>query len=217
MKRTIAIRGAGVATGGVARTRGVPYRLSTDDEARSLKRRVAGSRSARLRIHPVERVRSREARGTWKRRIDGREVDQLRSASRFEQIDWDDLIEDRAVQTSRYRWTERFEQELRGPFADYGPFTHDEAESSSPGRRFGRPRASTASNGRRTALRERRARQTPAESSPTIGTRRGGRRGSRTSTGTRSSTIASCNRADSTRAGSPAIPRICSRATMPRR
>ena len=52
---------------------------------------------------------------------------EVRNASRFEQIDWDDLIEDRAVQTSRYRSTERFEQEFPGPFTGYGPFTRDEA------------------------------------------------------------------------------------------
>jgi len=132
MKKTIAIVAALVfATGAVAQNRGgAPYGLFTDAEAQSLSAAWPDIRKAPdyeyiqwpaygLAEAPGSRETQRLMAANW---------GELRSASRFEQIDWDDLIEDRAVQTSQYRSTERFEQESPGPFADYGPFTHDEAE-----------------------------------------------------------------------------------------
>ena len=131
MKKTIAIVAALVfATGAVAQNRsGALYGPFTDAEAQ-----VLGAVWPDIRKAPAfERIQwpaygLAQAPGNPEtQRLMAAKWDELRSASRFEQIDWDDLIEDRAVQTSRYRSTERFEQEFTGPFTGYGPFTRDEA------------------------------------------------------------------------------------------
>ena len=130
-RKTIAIVAALVfATGAVAQNRGgALYGPFTDAEAQVLSAVWPDIRKAPAyeRIQWPAYGLAQAPGNPETQRLMAAKWGELRSASRFEQIDWDDLIEDRPVQTSRYRSTERFEQEFPGPFTGYGPFTRDEA------------------------------------------------------------------------------------------
>ena len=185
----------------------------------TLERRLArDSRGRRLRGHQLAGARSRSGTGQ-PRRATAHVVELGRATSppRFEQVDWDNFSNGITRTSSRSARASASSSNSRGRSR-----ATDRSRPTMPrrwrpsGRTFARPLASRTSTGRRKGSPGRPAPRTRGGFSRRTGARRGANRASRTSIGTRSSTIAICSRVATPAVSARRRRRTRSRARKPR-